>query len=110
MAKIILQRTGEPTVSFEGKRILFESTEVGCAHFEFHGYRATAPVECFVLSFRENRRCRETRDVAVFDDRASLEKGLATAKGGLAALSMLLDLTSGGDIVFECTTCPWGEN
>lgn len=109
MAKIILQRTGEPTVAFEGKRILFESVEVGCAHFEFHGYVAHAPVKCYVIALREQRYCQDTRDVAVFDDRASFEKGLVAAKGLLAVFQIAhATVASGGDGIEQCTTCPRG--
>lgn len=108
MAKIILPRTGEPTVAFEGKRILFESAEVGCAHFEFHGYVSHAPVKCFVMAVRERRRCLDTRDVAVFDDRASLDAALAASKGVLTAFNLAYDLASGGEGFPQCATCPRG--
>jgi len=109
MGRIILERTGEPAVAFEGKRILFEAVELGCAHFDFHGYVAHSPIKCYVLSVHERRRCVATRDVAVFDDLASLEKGLAAAKGGLAAIGMAFDIASGGDNAFQCETCPRGR-
>jgi len=106
MGRIILHRTGERSVAFEGKRILFEAADVGCAHFEFHGYVAHSPVNCFVMAIHERRQCGDTRDVAVFDDQASLEKGLAAARGGLSALKMVFDLASGADKVLDCETCP----
>ena len=109
MDKIVLPRTGEPAVEFEGKRILFEAADVGCAHFEFHGYVAHSPVSCYVIALRERRRCQDTRDVAVFDDRASFEKGLAAAKGVLAAFQIAYTVASaGGDGIEQCATCPRG--
>lgn len=109
MDKIVLPRTGESTVAFEGERILFESAEVGCAHFEFHGYISHSPVKCCVMSIRERRLCGDTRDVAMFDDRASLEKGLAAVKGALTAFKAIHDATLAPDGVGDCTNCPRGR-
>ena len=108
MGQIVLQRTGKPAVAFNGKRILFEASTIGCSSFEFHAYVSRSPIKCHVLSIREKSLCRDQQDVTVFDDWESLEKALAAARGMTAMFRVVLKLTMGPEGSQQCAICHRG--
>lgn len=93
MERFVLERTGEKGVAFHGERILFETEDVACSHFEFNGYISLTPVKCYVQAIRERRLCSDTRDVSVFDDRENFQKALTSGLGTLALFKIAHAIT-----------------
>ncbi|EFL50930.1 hypothetical protein DesfrDRAFT_2302 [Solidesulfovibrio fructosivorans JJ]] len=107
MKRFVLERTGKESVAFHGERILFETVDVACSHFELHGYVSLTPVNCYVLAIRERRLCSDTRDVCVFDDKEHFEKAL-TAGVGTLELFKIAHATTPLIESPKCASCPRG--
>lgn len=107
MERFVLERTGKESVAFLGERLLFETEDVACSNFEFHGYISHDPIECYVLAVKERRLCGDISDVFVFDDREHYEKAVIAGSGTLALFRIAHAVTPCFQSP-ECASCPRG--